>query len=170
MKEPTLLHSANRPFRILSYDKSSTIFQRSLLHSLSAGFGLWAPKYNRFYLDQLLQSFFPNNIQLAQTVTPTVVLSYSLTKDALSLWSSYRAKKEINANIKIADAAGATSAAPLYFAPKSITFPHGNKSEEVDGGIYANDPEDIAVTEAFLQNPNLKPQQIFLLSLGTVMP
>lgn len=154
----------------LYYNNSGTIFQKSFFHSLSAGFGLWAPKYNRSHLDRLLQAFFPNNVRLDQGVSPVVVMSYNLTQDALSLWTSYRARKEANANITMADAAGATSAAPLYFAPKSITFSNGNKTEEIDGGVYANDPEEIAVTEALLQNPSLRPEQIFLLSLGTGKP
>ncbi len=152
------------------YDNSATIFKKSFLHSLSAGFGLWAPKYDRSHLDQLLGKKFPHNMRLGQGVSPVVVLSYSLTKDALSVWTSYRARKDTNANITMADAAGATSAAPLYFAPKSVTFSNGSKSEEVDGGIYANDPEEIAVTEALLQNPSLRPEQIFLFSLGTGRP
>jgi patatin-like phospholipase/acyl hydrolase len=146
------------------------IFKKSFFRSIFTGLGLWAPKYNRSNLDTLLQGFFVGNMRLSQVVCPAVVTSYSLTRDDLSLWTSYRAKKDPNTNISIADAAGATSAAPTYFAPKQIVLPHGKESYEADGGIYANDPEEVAVLEALLQNPGLKAEQVFILSLGTGQP
>lgn len=152
------------------YENASTIFSKSFFRSLTTGFGLWAPKYNRSSLDKLLHTFFPCSMRLSQGVCPVMVTSYSLTNDALSLWTSYRSQKETNKDIAMADAAGATSAAPTYFAPKQISLPNGSRIEEIDGGIYANDPEEIAVTEALFQNPGLRPEQIFLLSLGTGKP
>lgn len=145
----------------------ATIFQHSWLRSLCTGFGLWAPRYKRAKLDRLLQTFLPSDLRLDRVVCPVVVTSYSLTTDSLSVWTSYRAQKDLSANLTLADAAGATSAAPTYFAPKKVILPNQNILHEVDGGIYANDPEAIAVTEALLQHPHIHPQQISLLSLGT---
>ncbi len=146
------------------------IFKKSFFRSIFTGLGLWAPKYNRSILDTLLQGFFVGHMRLSQVACPAVVTSYSLTRDSLSLWTSYRAKKDPNTNISIADAAGATSAAPIYFAPKQVILPHGEVSYEADGGIYANDPEEVAVLEALLQNPGLQAEQVFILSLGTGQP
>lgn len=153
----------------LYYTDLPKIFEKSIFRSVSTGWGLWAPKYNRSSLDGILQEFF-GNLRLSQVVTHVVATSYSLTKDNLSLWTSYRARKNSDLNILMSDIAGATSAAPTYFAPKTITFPSGKTINEVDGGIYANDPEAIAVTEALVQNPGLKPEDIFILSLGTGQP
>lgn len=152
------------------YTGTPKIFQKSFFRTVFTGVGLWAPKYNRVNLDSVLQGFFPSDMRLSQLVCPSVVTSYSLTKDALSIWTSYRAKKDSAWNPRLFDVAGATSAAPTYFAPKKIVLPQGGTTYEADGGIYANDPEDIAVVEALLQNPHLRPEQIFILSLGTGQP
>ena len=106
---------------------------------------------------------------MSQVATHVILTSYSLSKDSLNLWTSYRAQNNPNLNILLSDAAGATSTAPT-FAPKTIIFPDGSTTYEVDGGIYANDPEAIAVREAILNNPELKCDQIFMLSLGTGQP
>jgi patatin-like phospholipase/acyl hydrolase len=153
----------------LYYTGIPKIFRKSFFRPLYTGFGLWAPRYNRSNLESALQEFF-GDLRLSQVASHALVTSYSLTKDSLSLWTSYRAKSDSNMNILLSDAAGATSAAPTYFAPKMLTLPDGTTSYEVDGGIYTNDPEAIAVTEALLQNPGLKPEQIFILSLGTGRP
>lgn len=150
----------------LYLDNASTIFKKSFFRSLYTGFGLWAPKYNRKHLDSVLSKFF-GHIKLDQVACSAVVTSYSLSNDQLSFWSSDRAKKHSDVNILMAEAAACTSAAPTFFAPKIISLPSGKKLTEVDGGIYANDPEDVAIMEAFRHNPQLQMDQIFILSLGT---
>ncbi len=149
--------------------RTPKIFEKSFFRPLYTGLGLWAPRYDRSNLDRVLQEFF-GDLHLSQVVTHVIVTSYSLTQDVPSIWTSYRAKKDVNFNVLMSDAAGASSAAPTYFAPKVMTFQDGSTTSEVDGGIYANDPEALAVTEALIQNPDLKPEQIFILSLGTGQP
>lgn len=147
-------------------DYSHKIFQKSFFRSLYTGFGMWAPRYNRLNLDNVLATFF-GETRLSQVVCPVVVTSYNISEDSLNIWTSYQAKTNSYLNISMVDAAGATSAAPTYFAPKKITHPCGKTTVEIDGGVYANDPEAIAVTEALIQHQDLKPEQIFILSLGT---
>ena len=51
------------------------IFQKSFLHSLATGGGLWAPKYNRANLDGVLTQFFGDST-LNQATAPVIVTSY----------------------------------------------------------------------------------------------
>lgn len=63
-------------------------------------------------------------------------------------------------NERIADVALSTAAAPTFFAP---SFRNGHAF--IDGGVWANNPAMVGVTEA-LSCFDIKPAQIRLLSLG----
>jgi uncharacterized protein len=61
--------------------------------------------------------------------------------------------------------AAATSAAPTYFAPVQFR----EEDAHVDGGVWANNPSMIAVTEA-VRRFSRQLSEIRLLSIGTVSP
>ena len=76
--------------------------------------------------------------------------------------------------IPAVDVALATSAAPVYFEPYSFTYTvKGTCNEKVyrniiDGGIVANNPSYLGLTEA-MAGLNIQLKDISLLSLGTGM-
>lgn len=65
-----------------------------------------------------------------------------------------------NPRVRIWQVACATSAAPPYFSPILI-----DNNEHVDGGVHANNPSRLTLTEVQSQHPNHKPE--LFLSIGT---
>lgn len=148
-------------------EQSSRIFQRSIWRKVSSGFGIWGAKYDRRHLDEVLEEFFQDS-RLAQALCPVGVLSYSLEKQLPRLWSSYVAQQEERKNHYMRDAAGVTSAAPTYFAPKEVlTAPHMERLAEVDGGIYANNPAIASLIATAHLYPDFKRQDMVVVSIGT---
>lgn len=74
--------------------------------------------------------------------------------------------KTLNDNISLVDACLATSAAPIFFPAARIKNWAGTSSDRlfVDGGLWANNPVIIALTEALTLAPN---KNIVILSIGT---
>ncbi|MCF7695866.1 patatin-like phospholipase family protein [Mycetohabitans sp. B2] len=68
-------------------------------------------------------------------------------------------------NITMADAALATSAAPTYFPPYRVTS--NNLGYFVDGGVFANNPSIVAISEALYSGVATDLGSIRMLSLGT---
>ena len=146
--------------------KSRQIFKTSLIRKIYTGFGLWAPKYDRTYYDAVLKDFF-GDIRMSELLKPTGVISYNLSTGLPHLWSSEYARKRPNRDFYVRDIAGATSAAPTYFAPKLLVDNDNNLEYQADGGIFANNPESAAISMAFELNNKLKRENIILISLGT---
>ncbi len=76
------------------------------------------------------------------------------------LFTRHKARKNPDHNYRLFDAAMATSSAPTYFPVYKI-----GSSSFIDGGISANNPADLACSEAIGQG--IKECNINLLSLGT---
>jgi patatin-like phospholipase/acyl hydrolase len=144
------------------------IFKHSFLHTLYTGAGLWGAKYMRKPYDDVLYQLFGDAL-LSQALCPVVTPTYSLIKGIPSLFCS-RVAIENKIDYFMHDIAGATSAAPTYFPPKMFQDSLRNKHIEIDGGIFANNPETIGVAEAYSLYPNLKRDSIRLLSIGTGSP
>jgi predicted acylesterase/phospholipase RssA len=68
------------------------------------------------------------------------------------------------------DVARATSAAPTYFPPHEIDWA-GRRCRFVDGGVWANNPAAVAITESLelTSQAGLTGRSVFLVSLGTGM-
>lgn len=149
--------------------KTPIIFKASLNQKLRSGWGLWGPRYDRKKLDNILKDLF-GGAKLSQTLKPAVVISFSLNYGAPQMWSTHHARAGVKRNYYLRDIAGATSAAPTYFAPKIITNELGHRLHEIDGGIWANNPEFTAIRAlSFMPEP---PQEkdIILVSIGTGAP
>jgi patatin-like phospholipase/acyl hydrolase len=145
--------------------QSPHIFHASLIHKLKSGWGLWGPKYNRRNLDRALKRLF-KDVQLSQTLKPALVVSYSLDQGLPHLWTTQKAQQGIHHNYYLRDVAGATSAAPTYFSPKILKDLNNHLLHEVDGGIWANNPEFVAVMAKELTD-KISLQDVVLVSLGT---
>ena len=148
-------------------EKSATIFPQNIFYQLLVGWGLWGPKYSRGPLDKLLKAYM-GDAMLGETLVPVAVTSYSLDHAAPHLWTTRRASAGPENDYFIRDVAGATSAAPIYFAPKIIQRYDGTLIREADGGIWANNPEIIAITELqAMQNAPIEPKDVFLVSIAS---
>ena len=145
--------------------ESASIFKGSLLRNMRTGVGLWGAKYDRKPLDAILENFF-GDVRLSEALSKVVLPTYSLIEKAPHLFSSTEAR-DTKIDYWMRDIAGATSAAPTYFDPKIFQDNQGKKCIDIDGGIFANNPESIAAMEAYKQQPNLERKDIFLISMGT---
>jgi patatin-like phospholipase/acyl hydrolase len=143
----------------------NNIFEKSFLRTLATGGGLWGAKYDRRNFDAVLSEIFGDCL-LSQALCPLVIPTYSLTKGKPNLFCS-RGALQNNSNLFMKDVAGATSAAPTYFAPKEFIDNLGNHYLEADGGIFANNPESVAAAEAIKINPSINRDNIHVVSIGT---
>ena len=70
-----------------------------------------------------------------------LLMSYSFNDGEPRLYSKYNAQQNPNTyNLSLAQAAEATSAAPIYFDPKVIVNGWGQQEVLIDGGVIANNP------------------------------
>jgi len=148
-------------------ERSKEIFPKSsLIREIKTGFGLWGSKYDRVPLDTILEEVF-NGTLLSWSLCPVFIPIYSLDHDKPFIASSIYARTECDFYMK--DIAGATTAAPTYFDPKtfkSFATTLGHNYQGVDGGIYANNPELIGLTAVYIMHPDLDVDDIVLCSLG----
>jgi predicted acylesterase/phospholipase RssA len=127
---------------------------------------LFSAKYSRDGIDGMLEKHF-GNATLSETLIPISTVSYSLNFDAPKIWSTYKAKLNPNEDYYLKDAAGATSAAPTYFPPKVTVSPSGFIHYDVDGGIFANSPTFLGITELLRNERSLDLQKLIVVSIGT---
>ena len=103
---------------------------------------------------------------MSQALKPAMVISYSLDRSMPHLWTTRKARQDGTQDFYIRDVAGATSAAPTYFPPKVIQAPDGSTLHEVDGGLWANNPEFTAVEELKAMGINAR-EEVLMVALGT---
>jgi len=149
--------------------KTPIIFSSSFFHYIKSGWGLWGPRYNRKHLDRILKELF-GNAKLSHTLKPAVVISFSLDYALPEMWSTHHAREGKKLDYYLSDVAGATSAAPTYFAPKVLKNTHGEILHEIDGGIWANNPEFTAIRALSFMEHIPRSQDVILISIGTGAP
>lgn len=147
------------------YRESGRIFKRSFWRRLRTGGGLWDAKYDREPYDSILKNLFGEHL-FTKALCPVVIPTYSLLEQAPHLFSVQDALKN-KVDYWVRDLAGATSAAPTYFDPKRFEDHQGHQYVEIDGGVFANNPESIGVMEACKIAPTLERMNICLVSIGT---
>lgn len=157
---------------------SKEIFKKSFWWQVKTGKGLWGAKYDRSNLDKVLEEKFGNHT-LSSALKPVMVVSYSIDRGEAHLWTSRFAKAGKHNDFFLKDIAAATSAAPTYFEPKKVANIEQrycyreistNKEKicyEADGGIFANNPNTLAISEVFRAKPSLTRHEILLVSIGT---
>lgn len=123
------------------------------------------PKYSRAGLDQLLRAEF-GEMCMRELTTPTCISSYEAVSGQPRIFKTAHAPDLYWGHDQLVwKVAAATSAAPTYFAPVQFT----DEDAHIDGGIWANNPSMVAITEAVSRfSRNLT--EIRLLSVGTVAP
>ena len=121
---------------------------------------LFNEKYSHEGLEEVLDDCFGETL-LEETVPKTMVTTYDLEARRPLFLKSW---KEEHAEVRMKDAARATSAAPTFFEPAQICV--GNQMRTlVDGGIFVNTPSVSAYAEAKKLFPDEK--DFFVVSIGT---
>lgn len=145
---------------------SADIFPHSVMRNISTGEGLFGPKYDRASLDKLLDHYFGDKM-LSEAMVPICITSYDLDSAAPKIWSSLDTIAKLSPDAKLKDVAGATSAAPTYFSPKEFYDAAGNIHHAIDGGMFLNNPQVLAMNEIIKHVPGATRDEILLISMGT---
>ena len=140
--------------------ESQRIFRRrwfSWLHVRS--------KYSRHPLEQVVKAYLPN-LTLGEISTPLMITSSDISTGGVHVFKS-RYLEELgapyvrDATVALSDAILASCVAPTYFDP--IPVDHFLLA---DGGLWANNPSIIALTEA-ISKFGQSVEQVHILSIGT---
>jgi len=121
---------------------------------------LFNQKYEDTSFLRLLRDIF-GELKMWDALVPTMVVTYDCGKDQPYIISSYG-----KGNLLMRQAARATSAAPTYFTPLTISDESsGDRVTLIDGGVVANNPVLYAYMEAKRLYPESK--RFHVLSLST---
>jgi uncharacterized protein len=123
---------------------------------------LFASKYQSTALRQTVAAIIGENTLVGHLLHPVIVPTVNLTKGAPQVFKTdHHPNFKLDYLLKAVDVALATSAAPTYFPIASI-----GDQLFVDGGLYANSPDLMALHEAehFFK---VKTNEVNVLSIGT---
>ena len=122
-------------------------------------------KYPRHPLGQIVRSYLPD-VTLGEISTPLMITSSDISTGGVHVFKS-RYLKELgepyvrDANVALSDAILASCVAPTYFDPMPV-----DHFLLADGGLWANNPSIIALTEA-LSKFKQSVEHVHILSIGT---
>lgn len=119
---------------------------------------LFSSKYRSEPLRAVVEEIISDK-KFLESCVPTVISSVSINSGAPFLFRNY---DMTNMDLKSADVAMATSAAPTYFDPHRI-----GAQRFIDGGIVANNPDVIAICDA-IKYFNAKIEDIYIVSIGAI--
>jgi patatin-like phospholipase/acyl hydrolase len=126
---------------------------------------LLMPKYSRKGLDRLLRHEF-GDLRMRDLNVATCVSAYEAVSGQTRVFKTAHADDLYWGGDQLVwKVAAATSAAPTYFAPVQFT----EEDAHVDGGVWANNPSMVAITEA-VRRFSHQLGEIRLLSVGTAAP
>jgi uncharacterized protein len=127
-----------------------------------AKIGLFKSVYSDRFLRKYLKEAF-GEIKLSDIEKPLLIPAVNVTKGRPYIHrSNYGHTESKDLEIKLWDAVLSSCSAPVYFPPNNID----NKYISIDGGLWANNPSLVCITEAinhFKKNMN----DIEILSIGT---
>ncbi|CAK9166476.1 unnamed protein product [Ilex paraguariensis] len=141
---------------------------------------LFGPQYNGKYLHKLTRGIL-SSTRLHQTLTSVVIPTFDIRNLSPTIFSSYEVAINPLKDALLSDICISTSAAPTYFPAYYFknTDEKGNEREFnlVDGGVAANNPTLVAMSEVtkqvFKENPDffpIKPMdygRFLVISIGT---
>ena len=140
--------------------ESPRIFKRRRLGSFHI-----RSKYSRRSLEQVVRSYV-SDLTLGKIATPLMITSSDISTGGVHVFKS-RYLKDLgqsyvrDADVALSDAILASCAAPTYFDPVAVGDFH-----LADGGLWANNPSIIALTEAVAKFGR-SVEQLRILSIGT---
>ncbi|KAK4488369.1 hypothetical protein RD792_004130 [Penstemon davidsonii] len=134
--------------------------------------GFVGPNYDGKYLRSLSREML-GNTRLHQTLTNVVLTTFDIKKLQPAIFSSYTAPKDSSMDALLSDICISTSAAPTFFPPHYFEN-QGTKFNLIDGGVAANNPTLVAISEVTREisnkNSDLFPVdfgRLLVISLGT---
>lgn len=117
--------------------------------------GGMAPKYLDTGLVQMLKSIF-GDLRMGDLKRPTLALAYCPRALQVQVFSSLKPE---HLDLPVWEVCRASTAAPLFFAPHHMAInASGDEATLIDGGMTANNPVVIALSEALGQ-----PRQVVML-------
>jgi patatin-like phospholipase/acyl hydrolase len=134
------------------------IFSRTLLKRVTSLDGLIDERYPNSHLRDALQRYL-GDAAVAEALTDVLVTAYDLRARQPWFFKSWRDEA---ADVPMALAAEATSAAPTYFEPVAVG---PARAPLIDGGVYAGNPAMCAYAEARRRRP--QDPDVLVVSLGT---
>ena len=140
--------------------RASRIFPRKPLH-----FGFFGSRYSQKPLEEVLRDCLPD-ATMGEISTPLMVTGSDISTGEVQVFKSrYLADLSFpyvrDGDIPLVEAILASSAAPTYFDPVQV-----GGGLLADGGLWANNPSILAVTEA-MSKFRRPVEQIHILSVGT---
>jgi patatin-like phospholipase/acyl hydrolase len=142
--------------------RGSRVFPPSRSRSGTFCKNLFTSKYSETGLQKELQDVFGDHL-LGECQMPVVITSYDLAGNDIRLFKTrHHPNYEVDHKLAMWKVARATSAAPSYLpACRDI-----EGAQLIDGGVFANNPIMIGVTEA-VNTFGVSPHNIEILSIGT---
>ena len=140
-------------------DEAERIFPQSALIGMKH---YVATKYEADGLEKALATYFGDR-RLGESKSRRIIPAYYPKAGGIYLFkTAHHPRLRNDYKERVVDVARATSAAPTYFKP----FKGENGIELVDGGVWANNPVMLAITEAlgYLEQPQ---SQIYALRIST---
>ncbi|NLP52771.1 CBASS cGAMP-activated phospholipase [Bacillus sp. RO1] len=124
--------------------------------------GLFKSIYSDRQLRQFIMQAFGNR-KLKNITSPLLIPAVDLTHGRPFVHrSNYGNKEAKDLTIHLWDAVLSSCSAPVYFPPNNI----GNDYLSIDGGLWANNPSLVCITEG-MEYFKLKLEDIEILSIGT---
>ena len=140
----------------------------SIFPSKRLRWGIFRSRYSLKPLEEVVRACLPD-ISLGEISTPLIVTGSNIATGGVHVFKSrYMAELGLpyvrDGEISLVEAILASSAAPTYFDPVQV-----NENLLADGGLWANNPSILAVTEAISKFKRTV-DQIHILSIGTGHP
>ena len=126
---------------------------------------LFRSRYSRRLLEDALQKYLPQTV-LREVVTPLMITSADIVTGGVHVFKSRYLHDlgepyERDGDVLLRDAILASCAAPTFFDPLAV-----GPYLLTDGGLWANNPSIIALTEA-ISKFSKRVEQVRVLSIGT---
>jgi len=142
-----------------------TIFGRSTWRRITKLGSMLGPKYCARRLEAILDQYL-GDVELAGLAPDVLITGYELHhRDPMYFRSRLARTASAMENYRARDVGRATTAAPTYFSPASISpIRAAHRVCCVDGGVFANNPSLSAYIEAMQLYPRTS---VLMVSLGT---
>jgi uncharacterized protein len=166
------LYSASDVLK-LYLDEREHIFQKpGLSKRVTSVKGLWGPKYSIIGMEESFKNSY-GSYRMSDLLIPAFVPAVEVLQGkGAHIFSSTKARGNDAKDYLIWHVARATTAAPSFFESKEmLADANGNDRASIlnfwDGGLFANNPAEIALIEGQKMFPNKRPKDFILLSIGT---
>ena len=129
----------------------------------SAVFSPWRgnTRYSTEGIGNVLENYFGER-KMSDLATPVLITAFDLRTAEPEIF-----RREPEHRLKdfyVHEVAQATSAAPTFLPPVQLTTDHGAEWQLADGGLCANNPAVLALTDALASKPD---EPVTLVSIGT---